>query len=310
LKYFFAPIAEGMGDLLITLPVVQALIDTGNPTYLVLRSPKQEGIAEMIAGLAGHLTGPTFLSYKLAKDDCFINMRNHPIQTEHIFGTDEFFESFGRINIVDVVGLICKDLIIDRLGIDCDWKNFQPLAFSVEEAIKDKIVFVPGSAGSFKCWPAKNWLQLHALLASRDLKVVMVGEPHRSKEVQELRDAGLEWHPTPTFADAVNVVSSARAIVTVDTGLMHLSVQQQKPTVALIMERSIFVRREPNSYPVFAPDCVTQCLGWTEAKPNSSVHFTEYGDFKFVDCSAPSYNWCMDRIDVSRVFATLKEALN
>ena len=61
MAYYFAPIAEGLGDLLLMLPALTALIKTGVPTYLVIRSPKQEGVAELIPGLAGSIKEPDFL---------------------------------------------------------------------------------------------------------------------------------------------------------------------------------------------------------------------------------------------------------
>ena len=65
-RFYFAPIAEGLGDLLITLPALKALIETGVPTHLVLRSPKQAGVAPLIPRLAGWLKEPDFLALKLA----------------------------------------------------------------------------------------------------------------------------------------------------------------------------------------------------------------------------------------------------
>lgn len=52
---YLAPVANGLGDLIVSLPALQALIKTGQPTYLVTRSPFQEGLEARIAGLAGSI---------------------------------------------------------------------------------------------------------------------------------------------------------------------------------------------------------------------------------------------------------------
>jgi Glycosyltransferase family 9 (heptosyltransferase) len=303
--YYFAPIAEGLGDLLITLPALQALIKTGVPTYLVIRSPKQEGVAPLIPGLAGCIKEPDFLAKQLAAEDRFINLRNHYLQTEYLIGTDKFFQTFGRITIVDFFERISKDLITRDLNIECDFRHYEPLPFKENADARGQVLLVPGSAGNFKCWPAANWIALHKALKDRGLRAVVVGQPHKSKEVDELLASGLPWLPTPTFADAVDVVSSAQATISVDTGLMHLSVQQGKPTVGLHMDRSIFVRREPNSFPVFAPDCIEQCLGWTSLPPNPEVLFRNYDEVQFLPCSAPAGERCMDRISLEMVLDRL-----
>jgi hypothetical protein len=309
MNYYFAPVAEGLGDLLLTLPVLHCLIKTGRPTYLVLRSPKQSGVAQSIPGLAGWLEEPEFLKRKLGVDEQFINLRNHPIITENVMGSDSFFEKFGRLTIVDVIERIAIDLIDNEILRGIDLKQSIPFEFERQSNAAGKILFVPGSAGDFKCWNTSSWIELYDALAEAGLAAAVVGQPEKSPEVKALIDSGLPWISTPTFQAAVDVVSSARAMVSVDTGLLHLAIQQGIPGVGLYLQRSIFVRPEENCFHVVAPDCNKKCLGWIHMPPNPTVTFPVFEDFRFAPCEVASER-CMDSISVASVFQAVGRALS
>jgi hypothetical protein len=287
------------------LPALTALIKTGVPTYLVIRSPKQEGVAELIPGLAGSIKEPDFLKLELSKNDRFVNFRSHSIQTEHTFGSDEFFQSIGYLNMVDVCELIARDFLTSDLAIDGDFRKYEPFSFTRNPETSGRIILVPGSAGSYKCWPASNWVALYKALKDKDMPCVMLGQPHKSVEVQELLDLGMPWVSTPTFADAVNAVSSAKAMVSVDTGLLHLAVQQGIPSIGMYLKRSIFYRPEENCFPIFAPECGKKCLGWTELPPSPDVYFPAYDEPTFVSCSEPPTFSCIGQISVDVVLNRL-----
>ena len=56
-RRFIAPVSFGLGDLVVSLPVVQAAVTaggcSGTETWLVTRSHSQAALAERIGGLAG-----------------------------------------------------------------------------------------------------------------------------------------------------------------------------------------------------------------------------------------------------------------
>ena len=58
-----APVSFGLGDLVVSLPAVQALIGepgAGDETWLVARSPVQAALAERIDGLTGCVAEDAF----------------------------------------------------------------------------------------------------------------------------------------------------------------------------------------------------------------------------------------------------------
>lgn len=288
LPFYFAPISDGLGDLLVSLPGLLTLVRTGEPTFLIIRSPKQEQVAELIPGLSGAIREPDFHARVKGSDDVFVNMRDHPLQTEAIFGSDAYFEKNGPLNIVDLCRQICFDLIERDLKIPLQFV-YEPFPYKKNVSSFNKVILIPGSAGRFKCWPLDSWLNLYKALASRGLECVVIGQPDKSPEVFELLDHGrvfgLVHVATPTLQDAIDVISSARAVVSVDTGLMHLSVQQQKPTIALHLKRSIFVRPERNCISIIAEDCIPECLTWTQNdSPSKAINFETYAEIEFNPC--------------------------
>ena len=60
-RVYVAPVSFGLGDLVVSLPAIQALIERGRhrgeETWLVSRSAAQARLAERIAGLTGSVDG-------------------------------------------------------------------------------------------------------------------------------------------------------------------------------------------------------------------------------------------------------------
>jgi len=252
--YYLAPIANGLGDLIVSLPALQALIATGEPTFLIMRSPRQEW-AELITGLAGGIRECDFDANTLTENDTYFNLRAHPLQADYIWGSKEFETKYPGFRINDVLKGVCKDY-----GIHADFDNLTPLHFSQRDGLKNKIVFVPGSGGIVKCWPAKQWLELASRLSKQGHQVVVVGKPEQSEIVGQLVDSELDYVETPTFRDAIDVISSAACVVAVDTGLMHLAVNQGVPTIGLFRYNIMFSRDYRHVRTLVARMCDAACV--------------------------------------------------
>ena len=56
MAHYLAPLSNGIGDLIVSLPVVQGLIDSGYETYLITRSNMQEELVDRIEGLSGSVS--------------------------------------------------------------------------------------------------------------------------------------------------------------------------------------------------------------------------------------------------------------
>ncbi len=254
MAYYLAPIANGLGDLIVSLPAVQALIATGVPTYLVTRSPRQE-LGDLIEGLAGSIRECDFDAGTLTDTDVYHNLRAHPLQSDYIWGSEAFETKYPGYKINDVLKGVCNDY-----GIHADFDNLIPLKFQRRSGFEKRVVFIPGSGGIVKCWPAAQWLELASLLSSREYEIVVIGKPEQSEIVQALVEQGLPHLPTPAFSEALDVISNSACVIAVDTGLMHLAVNQGIPTVALFRYNTMFERPYKHVRTLVARVCDAVCL--------------------------------------------------
>lgn len=307
---FLAPVANGLGDLIVSLPALQALIETGQPTYLVTRSPFQEGLESRISGLAGTIREIEFDEAKLKPGDSYYNLRNHPLQTDHIWASQEFEQQYPGYKINHVLKDICADF-----GIAADYDHLSPLPFNARCDAKDMVLFIPGSAGIVKCWPTQHWLNLAAELRSRGQKLALIGQPERSEIVRDCLNAGLEHISTPTITDALDAISSAKFVIAVDTGLMHLAVHQMIPTVSLFRYNVMFQRDYTHVRSLVAPRCHQSCIDIEfSAVPNKVVSFDSFKErengiyWDTWKCTAERWEeHCMSAISVDSVLNAISE---
>ncbi len=272
MAFYLASISTGLGDLIVSLQAMQALIETGKPTYLISRTPLQEGLESRITGLAGLIREIAFKPEELSLEDVFYNLRDHPLQTDYIWGSEKFEQHYPGYKITDVLKGICADF-----GIDANYDILSPLPFERRPPFVDAVVLVPGSAGIVKCWPSFHWIELANRLAKLGRKVVVVGQPDRSPIVKDCMESGLQHLPTETLVDALDALSSAACVVAGDTGMMHLAIHQNVPTVALFRYNVMFKRDYPHVRSISAPLCHQECIDIEYSSvPNKVIRYDSF----------------------------------
>jgi len=293
---YIAPVSWGLGDLIVSLPAVQGLIDSGKKTYLVTRSNLQEGLAQRILGLAASIREKEFIPQELSAGDRFYNLREHPLQKNYWWGSQEFERAFGNIKINEILKIICDDF-----AIPTDFEHLTRLTAKPRRESEGRFIFLPGSDGSYKCWPCAYWMEVRGALKTRGFEVLLLGQPECSDEVAELLEAGLDWVETPTLEDALDVISSARAVIGVDTGLMHMAVHQGIPTMALYRDNPVYIRNYPHVSSLIANSCHPECIKKSLVGRNNQI--TEFTSFtpKTWTCEFSDKERCMSTIDPARV---------
>jgi len=301
-RVYLSPISWGLGDLVLSLPIVQALISQGLNTTLVLRSSCQTGLAERISGLAGVILEAQLETMSLSANERHINLRDHPLQKDVWWGSLEYYEKYGDRKINDLLAAISSDL-----GINCSFDVLQPLESSVNHNLTDSIALIPGSDGVQKCWPPERWLALNSELNARGLKTVMLGQPDQSSIVGELIGS-IPWFETPSLADALDAISSMRGVIAVDTGLMHLAVHQLRPTVALFRPRAVYWRNYSHCAKVeAASDCDPECYrGFTATGNNHLTSLVDYQPQAWQCVRSPAES-CMHSISVNDVLKVAEQ---
>jgi Glycosyltransferase family 9 (heptosyltransferase) len=230
-----APVSFGLGDLVVSLPVVVALVKdaagSGRGTWLVTRSDLQVALSARIEGLTGTLPEGDLV---VGPDDVLVDLRDHPLQRDAWWGSPEFEAVHGPLSINDILGRIGEDF-----GVQADFSRPVPLAAAERPDVEGRVLFVADSDGATKRWPLERWVELAGALDRQGMTAAVVT---RSGCGNVLVDRGLHGVVADSIGDAVDVLSACRAVVGVDTGLTHIAAQQGTPTVTLSRRPAVYFR--------------------------------------------------------------------
>jgi Glycosyltransferase family 9 (heptosyltransferase) len=265
-RTLLAPVSYGLGDLVVSLPAVQALVAGGRPAWLVARAPSQRLLAQRIEGLAGVVDEGTDTG---RPGDRLIDLRDHPLQRDFWWGSAEFEDAFGQMNINDILERICADL-----GVPADFSRPVPLEKRPRTGLDRTVLLVHETDGTAKSWPSERWAEIAALLRGDGHHVAHVT---RGTGPTPLDDMGVDALVAATPPDAVDVLSACRGVIGVDTGLTHIAVQQGTPTVTICRRSSVYVRPWPHSAALRGSACTDLCrAAETAAAYNRTVSLRDF----------------------------------
>ena len=296
-RILVAPVSFGLGDLVVSLPAVQALIEEGqqrgNETWLVARSHSQVLLASRIAGLSGCVHEASLPAPEAG--DQFIDLRDHPLQRDFWWGSPAFEDTFGPLNINDILARICADL-----GIAADFSRPVPLRVWPRPELEHSVLLVTETDGPSKAWPSQRWASLAQSLDDAGLEVRQVT---RGDTRAETATTGVPQVPAPTPGDAVDVLSSCRAVVGVDTGLTHIAVQQGTPTLTICRHGSVYARPWSHCRVLRGGPCTGECK---DAEAAYAYHDrVSLRGFEPQPWTCPSGATCLDQAEVEHAVALL-----
>jgi hypothetical protein len=252
LRRFVAPVSFGLGDLVVSLPVLQEAVRAGESgggeTWLVARSSSQVALAERIHGLAGTIEEGPVASW-LPEE--LVDLRDHPLQRDYWWGSPEFEAAYGPLSINEIIARIGRDL-----GVVADFTAPVPLEYRSRPDAEGLVLFVADAEGTAKRWPSERWVQLATAIERGGLRVAVVT---RGDGSNSLKDRGLAEIVAATPGEAVDTLSTCRAVVGVDTGLTHIAAQQGTPTVTLCRSPAVYFRNWPHTRLVAGSVCDPAC---------------------------------------------------
>jgi Glycosyltransferase family 9 (heptosyltransferase) len=299
-RVLVAPLSFGLGDLVVSLPAVQALIDGrrgGDETWLVARAPAQALLAPRIAGLTGCIDEEYVPGN--ASVDRFVDLRDHPLQRDFWWGSPSFSEAFGILNINEILSQICADL-----GIAADFSAPVPLDSHPRPELRRSVLLVTETDGPSKAWQPQRWAALARWLDDAGVEVRQVT---RTGPRPEMAATGIPEVVAPTPGDAVDVLSSCRAVVGVDTGLTHVAVQQGTPTLTICRHGSVYVRPWSHCRVLRGAPCTAECAAAEAAYAyNDSVSLR---GFERQAWTCPSRMSCLEHAGVELAVERLQELL-
>jgi hypothetical protein len=298
-RTYVAPLSFGLGDLVVSLPAVQGLIEEGArrgwDTWLVTRSPAQAALAGRIGGLGGQVDEAEF-DARPPEGDRFIDLRDHPLQRDHWWGSADFEAAFGPLTINDILARICADA-----GISVDVSRPLPLVSARRPELEGCVVLVAETDGATKSWAPDRWVALADRIGAAGARVAQLT---RDEPSSAMRATGIAALRAPTPADAVDVLASCRAVVGVDTGMTHVAVQQGTPTVTLLRPRPVYFRPWPHCRAVVGDECDEACAALERSYAyNDRVRLS---DFDWSPRPCPSARRCLEAIGSERVWSELE----
>jgi hypothetical protein len=299
-RVYIAPVSFGLGDLVVSLPAVHAVVEQGrrrgDETWLVTRSPAQAALGPRIAGLDGCVGEEVF--DRSDPGGCFIDLRDHPLQRDHWWGSPAFEAAFGPIDINEILGRICADY-----GLDASFDHPAPLVARPRPEYASSVLLVAATDGPAKQWPSPRWADLRDAIGRLGYAVGVVTRDDRPDE--EL--PGIAAVPAPTPPDAVDVLTAARAVVGVDTGLTHIASQQGTATVMICRASTVFFRAWPHTRAVRGARCDDACVASeTGYAYNDRV---DLRGFQWQPRPCPAAGRCLETVTVEQVVAALEEVL-
>jgi hypothetical protein len=122
-----------------------------------------------------------------------------------------------------------------------------------------------------------------------------------------MRATGITELRVPTLGDAVDALTSCRAVVGVDTGLTHVAVQQGTPTVHICRHGSVYFRPWDHCRALRGDRCTAECLA-AEAAYAYNQRVSLRG-FRPEPRTCPSGSTCLSRATPARALALLGELL-
>jgi len=100
----------------------------------------------------------------------------------------------------------------------------------------DYLMFFHGTTWPTKHWPESYWLELAQQLASSGLKILVPwgndAERQRAEQIAAVGDH-VEVLPRSSLSELASIIAGARAVVSVDTGLAHLTAALAIPNITL-----------------------------------------------------------------------------
>ncbi|WP_109373387.1 lipopolysaccharide heptosyltransferase RfaC [Proteus genomosp. 6] len=98
------------------------------------------------------------------------------------------------------------------------------------------LVFLHATTRDEKHWPESHWRELIALLADSGLRIKLPwgAEHEHQRAIRLAKDFNyVDVLPKMSLADVAQVIAGAKRVVSVDTGLSHLTAALDKPNITL-----------------------------------------------------------------------------
>jgi ADP-heptose:LPS heptosyltransferase len=157
-------------------------------------------------------------------------MFTHPVAYSHdCYELNSFFELLTPFRVEPSAATVDPFLAVP----DADQKSADSMLGSLRN--KPFVVLFPGASISERCWGVEKFRQLANCFIDMDLLVVVVGgkEDSASGSAIVKGTCGLNLAGKTSLPETAGILSRARLLVSGDSGVLHMGVGLEIPTVSL-----------------------------------------------------------------------------
>ncbi|EKJ8219711.1 lipopolysaccharide heptosyltransferase RfaC [Citrobacter sedlakii] len=132
--------------------------------------------------------------------------------------------------------LFAKSLNYSKPSSQGDYAIARHFLTSEQDTAQPYAVFLHATTRDDKHWPEANWRALIGLLADNDISIKLPwGAPHEEARARRLAEgfAHVEVLPRMSLEEVARVLAGAKYVVSVDTGLSHLTAALDRPNITL-----------------------------------------------------------------------------
>ncbi|MES0265345.1 lipopolysaccharide heptosyltransferase RfaC [Citrobacter sedlakii] len=132
--------------------------------------------------------------------------------------------------------LFAKSLNYSKPSSQGDYAIARHFLTSEQDTAQPYAVFLHATTRDDKHWPEANWRALIGLLADNDISIKLPwGAPHEEARARRLAEgfAHVEVLPRMSLEEIARVLAGAKYVVSVDTGLSHLTAALDRPNITL-----------------------------------------------------------------------------
>lgn len=132
--------------------------------------------------------------------------------------------------------LFAKSLNYSKPSSQGDYAIARHFLTSEQDTAQPYAVFLHATTRDDKHWPEANWRALIGLLADNDIGIKLPwGAPHEEARARRLAEgfAHVEVLPRMSLEEVARVLAGAKYVVSVDTGLSHLTAALDRPNITL-----------------------------------------------------------------------------
>jgi heptosyltransferase-2 len=227
------PVGHGALKWKITKKLALSLIITDYQQSIILPNSLKSALVPWMAKIEKRTAWRGELRYGLVNDMRKLDKKAFPLMVQRYIALAET----AKNSAVDL-----KPLLIPRLDVNLDQQRDLSSRFRLDETTENLIAFCPGAEfGPAKRWPHYHFAALASLLIKRGKQIVCLGSAKDSEAIQQIKDL-LNQTEQQRFVDvsgqtslteAIDILAGCAAIVSNDSGLMHIGAAVNTPMVAL-----------------------------------------------------------------------------